>query len=79
MPSAGAPRVGSESGLGAVKLQRVVYGRLRFITRLLGPGYWLRFFAGYLLEDLLNGLLYLVRGRFGTCVSALSSGLERLF
>jgi GT2 family glycosyltransferase len=59
--SAGAPA----SALGAVKLQRVVYGRLRFITRLLGPGYWLRFFAGYLLEDLLNGLLYLVRGRFG--------------
>jgi hypothetical protein len=56
---------GSTSGLGEVKLRRVVYGRLRFITRLLGPGYFLRFFSGYLLEDLLNGLLYLVRGRFG--------------
>jgi GT2 family glycosyltransferase len=56
---------GSASGLGEVKLRRVVYGRLRFITRLLGPGYFLRFISGYLLEDLLSGLLYLVRGRFG--------------
>lgn len=54
----------ADSGLGVVKLQRVVYGRLRFITRLLGPGLLFRFMAGYLLEDLANGALYLLRGRW---------------
>jgi GT2 family glycosyltransferase len=54
-----------ESSLGEVKLQRVVYGRLRFITRLLGPGYLFRFLTGYLFEDLFNGLLNFVRGRWG--------------
>jgi GT2 family glycosyltransferase len=56
---------GVESSLEAVKLQRVVYGRLRFITRLLGFNYLLRFFVGYLLEDMVYGLVYLVRGRWG--------------
>lgn len=61
----GRAPAGAESGLGAVKLQRVVYGRLRFITRLLRAGYFLRFFIGYLIEDVLNGLACLVRGRWG--------------
>jgi GT2 family glycosyltransferase len=59
------PPGGAESSLGEVKLQRVAYGRLRFITRLLGRDYLFRFLIGYLLEDLLNCLLNLVRGRWG--------------
>jgi hypothetical protein len=46
-------------------LQRVIYGRLRFITRLLGPGFLLRFLIGYVLEDLLNVMTCLLRGRWG--------------
>jgi hypothetical protein len=53
------------SSLDEVKQQRVSYGRLRFITRLLGPGFLLRCLTNYLLEDLLNGLRNLALGRWG--------------
>jgi GT2 family glycosyltransferase len=46
------------------KLRRVTYGRLRFITRLNGNLEFLRFFLGYLLEDILRGLIYLFTGKF---------------
>lgn len=51
-------------GLDALKLRRVVYGRLRFVTRLLVPGLLFRFIASYLLEDLVNIVLHLARGRW---------------
>jgi GT2 family glycosyltransferase len=54
-----------ERSLGETKLQRVVYGRLRFITRLLEPGLLFRFLISYGVEDLFNGLLCLFRGRWG--------------
>jgi hypothetical protein len=56
---------GAEHGLDATKLQRVAYGRLRFITLLLGRGYLLRFLCAYLLEDVLQGMIGLIRGRWG--------------
>jgi GT2 family glycosyltransferase len=56
---------GTGGGLAVDKLERVIYGRLRFITRLLGPGYLLRFLIGYLFEDLLNAAMCLLRGRWG--------------
>ncbi len=49
--------------LPALKLRRVVSGRLRWITRLLGPAAWLRFALGYGLEDGLRAGLALLRGR----------------
>jgi GT2 family glycosyltransferase len=56
---------GIQAGLAVNKLQRVVYGRLRFITRLLGFSYLFRFLLGYLFEDLLNVMICLLRGRWG--------------
>jgi hypothetical protein len=40
-----------------------VFGRLHFITRLFGPLAWLRFFTGYLVEDLVRSFLALLRGQ----------------
>ena len=45
------PGNGRSSSANPAKQQRVVYGRLHFITRLLGPASWLRFMAGYFVED----------------------------
>jgi hypothetical protein len=54
---------GAESGLAPRKLRQVAFGRLRWITRLLGPGFLLRFLLNYLLEDFLRACLALLRGR----------------
>lgn len=62
-----------ERGLNETKLQRVIYGRLRFSTRLLRPALLLRFLISYAVEDLFNGLLNLFRGHWGAaraCVRA---------
>jgi GT2 family glycosyltransferase len=48
------------------RLERIVYGRLHFITILLSPFYWLRFFLVYLGEDLVRSLLTLLRGQVKT-------------
>jgi GT2 family glycosyltransferase len=56
---------GTHAGLAVIKLHRVVYGRLRFITRQLGPGFLFRFLIGYAVEDLLNMMICLLRGRWG--------------
>lgn len=39
---------------GPMKLERVVFGRLRFISRLNGKGYFWRFFSRYILEDVVR-------------------------
>lgn len=52
---------GEESGLAAAKLRRVVYGRLRFITRLLSKAWLERFRRRYRLEDLVGWLLAAAR------------------
>lgn len=49
--------------LPALKLSRVVYGRLRWITRLLGCRAWLRFALNYLLEDLARMAMALLTAR----------------
>lgn len=54
---------GQPVDLPALKLRRVASGRLRWITRLLGPAAWLRFALGYALEDLGRAGLALLRGR----------------
>ena len=59
--------------LPAVKLRQVVYGRLRFITKLLSVKYFLRFFLGYLVEDCLSGMFSLFQGRW-TAVRAYGQG-----
>jgi hypothetical protein len=40
-----------------------VFGRLHFITRLFGPLAWLRFWSGYLFEDIIRSFLALLRGQ----------------
>ena len=55
---------GVDLSLAADKLERVISGRLRFITRLLGLGFLLRFLLGYLLEDFLSAMICLLRGRW---------------
>jgi GT2 family glycosyltransferase len=47
------------------KQQRVVYGRLHFITRLLGTGSWLRFWASYFAEDFARWTLALLKRQAG--------------
>jgi hypothetical protein len=59
----GRTPTGDESGLAATKLRRVVYGRLRFITRLLGDAWLRRFQRRYRLEDLAGRLLAATRRR----------------
>lgn len=54
----------SDYEMGASKYRRVAYGRLRFITKLLGWEYWLRFVVAYLFEDCLGFIFALIRGRF---------------
>lgn len=56
--------VGVESGLSPAKLRQVVYGRLRFVTKILGSGYLLRFLCSYIVEDVVKFLYYLVLGRW---------------
>jgi glycosyltransferase involved in cell wall biosynthesis len=52
---------GTEVVLSPSKLQRVIYGRLRFATKLTSGFTTLRFFIGYGLEDAANLLLALMR------------------
>jgi hypothetical protein len=57
--------------MGANKYHRVVYGRLRFITKLLGWKFWLRFIVAYIFEDFLGFLYALIRGRFNISLAYL--------
>ena len=54
----------SDYTMGASKYHRVVYGRLRFITKLLSWKYWFRFIVAYLFEDCVGFIVALIRGRF---------------
>ncbi len=47
--------------LSPAKLKMIVFGRLHFITRLLSPFFWLRFFVSYLAEDFARCGLALLR------------------
>jgi len=53
----------STKELTPAKLQRATYGRLRFINRINGPGYYLRFLIIYWLEDRLRCFFYWLRKR----------------
>ncbi len=57
---------GEPDPMSAQKLCRVVYGRLRFATKILEKPSLLRFLRNYILEDSLNFTLALLRGRWGT-------------
>lgn len=54
---------GSEQSFPPIRLRRLVYGRLRFAARLLGPAYFLRFVSLYALEDLFRLAGAMLRGR----------------
>ena len=49
--------------LSEIKLRRVSYGRLRFITRINGSFNFWRFLLCYLLEDILHGIYYLLTAK----------------
>lgn len=49
------------------KLEQVVYGRLRFVTKLLAPFSIFRFMAGYGIEDISRFVLALFKWQFTTC------------
>lgn len=55
---------GGDSGMTPGKLERVVFGRLRFALKLWQPANRLRFVLGYLLEDLLRLGYHLLRARW---------------
>lgn len=57
------PSLSSEQRLTPKKLSQVVYGRLRFILRILSPISLIRFLVGYLLEDLLRFLIAMFSGQ----------------
>lgn len=56
-------QAGSAQSIPPSKLRWLVYGRLRFATRLLSPGYFLRFVGVYALEDAMRFAAALLRGR----------------
>jgi GT2 family glycosyltransferase len=56
----------NRESLSPAKLRRVVFGRLNFITKINGPGYFIRFGFNYCLEDLARFFLAAVRGRWST-------------
>jgi GT2 family glycosyltransferase len=61
--SASIPGENKES-LTPAKLRRVEFGRLNFITKINGPGYFMRFLLNYCLEDLARFSLATLRGRW---------------
>ncbi len=65
-------------GLSLNKVQQVTYGRLRFATRLLGFGYFIRFLLSYFLEDSFNCVGNLLLGRWNKSRSILRAWREYL-
>jgi GT2 family glycosyltransferase len=55
---------GAESELRPPKLRQVVYGRLRFISKILGSRFLLRFLINYIIEDIIRIISYLLQGRW---------------
>lgn len=64
--------------LSPKKLRCVVYGRLRFITKILGGGFLARFLINYLLEDALRFTLHLLRLRLPECRAYLGAWRDYL-
>lgn len=60
----GRKPTGKENELSAKKLRQVNYGRLRFITKILGRNYLLRYLINYTVEDLVRFIWAVLRGRF---------------
>jgi GT2 family glycosyltransferase len=61
----GRPSSDKEVSLPPRKLRQVVYGRLRFSTKIPGPWYLVRFLCLYILEDITNMILAILRGQWG--------------
>jgi len=60
----GRKPAGKEDELSAKKLRQVNYGRLRFITKILGRNYLLRYLINYMVEDFVRLIWAVLRGRF---------------
>lgn len=69
---------GADTDLSPAKLKHVVYGRLRFISKILGPRYFLRFLFSYLIEDIVRLGNYLLHGRWGSLYAYIQGWLEYL-
>ena len=61
----GRPSSEKEVSLPPRKLRRVIYGRLRFGTKIPGPWYMVRFLCLYVLEDITNMILAILGGHWG--------------
>ena len=68
---------GNSDRLNTLKLENVVYGRLRFTTKLLG-GFLEEYFLSYLITDILNLLRYLFTLKV-SFASAILRGYRRFF
>jgi GT2 family glycosyltransferase/glycosyltransferase involved in cell wall biosynthesis len=55
---------GFDNGLSSAKLRQVVYGRLRFATRIAGRGLIIRLFIGYFFDDIIQFCFALSRGKW---------------
>ena len=69
---------GADRGLGDRKLRQVVYGRLRFASKLLDGVVLWRFLAGYFIEDFMNGASALFKGRWRTLGAVLGGWRDYL-
>jgi hypothetical protein len=68
----------SETSLSPRKLRHVVFGRLRFITKFVGPGLILSLWISYLGDDLIQCLLALLRGKWQNVLAYLAAWKDYL-
>jgi GT2 family glycosyltransferase len=61
----GRPSSDKKVSLPPRKLRQVVYGRLRFSTKIPGPWYMVLFLCLYILEDITNMILAILSGQWG--------------
>jgi hypothetical protein len=55
---------GDKNVMSAEKLQRVVYGRLRFATKILDRNFLIRFLFNYIIEDITRLIITLLSGKW---------------
>jgi hypothetical protein len=55
---------GEKNDMTVEKLQRVVYGRLRFATKILDRNFLIRFLSNYIIEDITRFIITLLSGKW---------------
>lgn len=67
---------GIDSELTPAKQRQVVYGRLRFVTKILGYRFLFRFLISYFVEDLVRSIINLFRGRWRLIVASFMGWMD---